>query len=78
MLGGVSHVTAVTNLGCQTDSISPFGRTDNNVLEKLDAALLKKEGDAKLRGSCGGQQESAGKYASGPGFRFIGASDTVT
>jgi hypothetical protein len=41
--GGVPVSQLLSNLGCQTDKISGLVGTDNNVLQKLEAAILKKE-----------------------------------
>jgi hypothetical protein len=40
---GVPVSQLMSNLGCQTDKIPGLGGTDNNVLQKLEAAILKKE-----------------------------------
>jgi hypothetical protein len=45
--GGVQMSLLLSNLGCQTDKISFLGGTDNNVLEKLEAAILKKEDECR-------------------------------
>jgi hypothetical protein len=45
--GGVPVSQLLSKLGCQTDKISCLGGTDNNVLENLEAAILKKEDECR-------------------------------
>jgi hypothetical protein len=45
--GGVPVSQLLSNLGCRPDKISCLGGTDNNVLEKLEAAILKKEDECR-------------------------------
>jgi hypothetical protein len=44
---GIPVSQLLSNLGCQPDKISCLGGTDNNVLEKLEAAILKKEDECR-------------------------------